>query len=396
VKTATSRRVAIGTVRLGIEELLTNQTHLLAGKKVGLVSNYTVTDSRLVPVIERFAASTAWQLTKLFGPEHGVKNSAKEGEDVDFSIDDATGLPAYSLYGPNKKPTPEMLADLDVLIVDLHDVGTRYYTNMNTLAYCMEACAETGLLCVVPDRPNPIDGVTREGNILDMEYKSFVGMHPIPNRHGLTMGELALFINANLTKPCHLKVIKMTGWTRDMLLSDTDIPFVPSSPNTTSLHMCLLYPGTCFFEGVNLSLGRGTTHPFEYIGAPYVQAHKVTDWFNQQGLPGVVGRPIYFVPTYSQYSGELCEGVALHVTDARALQPVRTGIKLLEGFAKLYSDDFAFLGLERPTKPFIDLLAGNNRLRKYVVEGRAFDYLEESKDELTAFDGDVQDIQLYE
>ena len=383
-------------IRLGIEELLTNEAHLIRGKSVGLVSNYTVTDARLKPVIQRLAESETWKLTKLFGPEHGVKNSAKEGEHVDFSLDEETGLPAYSLYGPNKKPTQEMLADLDVLVVDLYDIGSRYYTNMNTLAYCMEACAEAGLPCVVPDRPNPIDGVTREGNILDMDYQSFVGMHKIPNRHGLTMGELALFINARLRKPCDLKVVKMTGWSRHMLLSDTEIPFVPSSPNTTSLHMCLLYPGTCLFEGVNVSLGRGTTHPFEYIGAPFVKAHELTNWFNQQGLPGVVGRPIYFVPTYSQYTGELCEGVALHVTDALALNSVRTGITLLQGVATLYQNDFEFLGLDRPGKPFIDLLAGNNRLRAYVQEGRALDYLEESRDELKTFNADIRDIELYE
>ncbi|MCL6452266.1 MAG: DUF1343 domain-containing protein [Alicyclobacillus sp.] len=385
-------------VRLGIEILLERHRALLRGKRVGLVSNYTVTDSALRPVIWLMMEGDEegeWQLAKLFGPEHGVKNSAKEGEHVASTVDEATGLPAYSLYGDTRRPTAEMLADLDVLVVDLHDIGSRYYTNMNTLAYCLEACAELGLPCVVPDRPNPIDGVTREGNILDMAFASFVGMHPIPNRHGLTMGELALFINNRLEKRCDLTVIPVSGWEPSMLLCETGLPFVPSSPNTTSLDMCLLYPGTCFFEGVNLSLGRGTTHPFEMVGAPFVKAHELTKWFNAQGLPGVTGRPVYFVPTYSQYTGELCEGVALHVTDARALEPVRTGITLLQGVAALYPNAFQFLGLDRPGHPFIDLLAGTDRLRRLVEAGRASDYLDEARADLEAFNREMEAYELY-
>lgn len=391
-------------VRLGIEELLNNRRELLNGKRVGLVSNYTVTDSELRPVIRLLAEGGAvasgsqgqasWKLTKLFGPEHGVKNSAKEGEHVTTDVDEATGLPALSLYGETRRPSKEMLADLDVLVVDLHDIGCRYYTNMNTLAHCMEACAEMGLPCLVPDRPNPINGVSREGNILDMAYSSFVGMHPIPNRHGLTMGELAQFINARLETPCDLTVVPMTGWHRDMLLSDTGIPFVPSSPNTATLDMCLLYPGTCLFEGVNLSVGRGTAHPFETVGAPFVKANQLTDWFNAQGLPGVKGRPIYFVPTYSQYTGELCEGIALHITDPLALEPVKTGITLLQGVAELYEGDFQFLGVERP-KPFIDLLAGTPELRALIEQGRGLEYLTDSADKLEAFNRDMKDYEMY-
>ncbi|WAH37184.1 exo-beta-N-acetylmuramidase NamZ family protein [Alicyclobacillus dauci] len=381
--------------QLGVEQLLQHRRDLLKGRRVGLVSNYTVTDSGFRPVIRLFAESDDWHLTKLFGPEHGVKNSAKEGEEVDTTVDEATGLPAYSLYGPHKKPTPEMLEGLDVLVIDLVDIGARYYTNMNTLAYCMEACGELGLPCVVPDRPNPINGVTREGNILDPAFTSFVGMHLIPNRHGLTMGELAGFINSRLPSPCELTVVEMTDWTRDMLLTDTGLPFVPSSPNTTSLDMALLYPGTCFFEGVNVSLGRGTVHPFEYVGAPYMKAHVLTDWFNAQEFPGVVARPIYFVPTYSQYTGELCEGISLHVTAARSMEPVRMGVVLLQGLAELYEQDFAFLGLDKTAKPFIDLLAGTSKLRTYVQAGRALDYLDEAEGDLEQFNQEIKPFELY-
>lgn len=393
-------------VRLGIDGLLYNRQELLRGKRVGLVSNYTVTDAEFRPVIRLLAeqgkaqkssvdGGIRWQLTKLFGPEHGVKNSAKEGEHVANSIDEGTGLPAFSLYGESRRPSQEMLSDLDVLVIDLHDIGCRYYTNMNTLAYCMEACSEIGLPCVVPDRPNPINGISREGNILDMTYKSFVGMHPIPNRHGLTMGELALLINDSLQKPCDLTVVPMVGWHREMLLSETGIPFVPSSPNTASLDMCLLYPGTCLFEGVNLSVGRGTAHPFETIGSPFVKANELTDWFNSQGLPGVKGRPIYFVPTYSQYTGEMCEGIALQITDRRVLEPVKTGITLLQGIAEFYADDFQFLGVDRPGNPFIDLLAGTPALRTLVEQGRAIEYLTDSADKLEAFNRDIKDYEIY-
>ncbi|QQE79178.1 exo-beta-N-acetylmuramidase NamZ domain-containing protein [Alicyclobacillus sp. SO9] len=382
-------------IRLGIEELLTNQRTLLKGKRVGLVSNYTVTDSNLRPVIRLMADTKDWDLIRLFGPEHGVKNSAKEGEPVDSSVDESTGLTAYSLYGESKRPTSEMLSNLDALVVDLQDIGSRYYTNMNTLAYCLEACAEHGIDCVVPDRPNPINGVSREGNILDMAFQSFVGMHAIPNRHGLTMGELALFINEKLQHPCNLKVVQLVDWHRDMFWPDTAIPFVPPSPNTATFEMCLLYPGTCLFEGVNVSVGRGTAHPFEYIGAPFIKANELTDWFNQQGLPGVRGRPVYFVPTYSQYTGELCEGIALHITDAYSLEPVRTGVVLMQGIAQLYGPSFEFIGLNERDKPFIDLLAGTSRFRDLLVQGRAPDYLIESASNLERFNEEVKAFEIY-
>lgn len=380
---------------IGLEELFTRRRDLLVGRHIGLVSNYTVTDTKYKPVIQHFADASDWKLVKLFGPEHGVKNSAKEGEVVESVIDEATGLPAYSLYGPNKKPSPEMLRDIDVLVVDLPDIGSRYYTNMNTLTYCMEACGELGLPCVVPDRPNPINGTSREGNILELAFASFVGMHPIPNRHGLTMGELATFINERLEVSCDLTVVEMSEWKRNMLLSDTGIPFVPPSPNTTDLEMALLYPGTCLFEGVNVSLGRGTTHPFKYIGSPYIRAHELTMWFNQKQFPGVVARPIYFVPTYSQYTGEVCEGISLHVTDARQLEPVRVGVSLLQGIAELYEGSFQFLGADEAARPFIDLLAGSAKLRTYVATGRALDYLEESQMDVEKFNRDIKPFERY-
>jgi uncharacterized protein YbbC (DUF1343 family) len=382
-------------VQLGIEVLLTSRRDLLQGKRVGLVSNYTMTDRELRSVIDLLAADEGWRLTTLFGPEHGLRTCAKEGEHVASAIDPHTGLMAHSLYGETRKPSPAMLSEVDVLVIDLQDIGCRYYTNMSTMALCMEACAELGLPCLVLDRPNPLGGVEREGNILEPAFRSFVGMHPIPNRHGLTLGELALFINERLRPPCPLSVLPLAGWRREMLWADTSLPFVPPSPNTTGPEMCLLYPGTCLFEGTNLSVGRGTARPFEVIGAPYLDGHRLAAWFNEQGLPGVRARACYFVPTYSEHAGEMCQGVQLHVIDARRVRPVRTGLLLMQGIAELYPHAFDFRPAAPGAKPFIDLLAGTDRVRQWVLEGRVLDLLDEAEDEVARFDEQVQPYLLY-
>ena len=382
-------------VQLGIEVLLTDRLDLIRGKSLGLVSNYTMTDSNYRPVIDLLAQNREWRLIKLFGPEHGVKTAAKEGEHVTSGTDENTGLPVYSLYGETRQPDTEMLADLDVLVIDLQDIGSRYYTNMNTVYYCMEACGKLGLPCLVLDRPNPINGVSREGNILNPECRSFVGMHPIPNRHGLTMGELALYFNDQLDPKCELTVVEIRGWDRRTILSETGLPFVPSSPNTANLDMCLLYPGTCFFEGVNVSLGRGTAHPFEVVGAPYIDGHLLSAWFNEQKLPGIVSRPTYFTPTYSQYTGELCNGVHLHITDPKKLEPVRTGLLLLQGVKELFSKTFNFIGVSEGKRPFIDLLAGTDRLRELMLKEEALTYLSDSQGDLSAFSREISRFEIY-
>jgi uncharacterized protein YbbC (DUF1343 family) len=382
-------------VQLGIEVLLTDRLDLIRRKRIGLVSNYTMTDSNYRPVIDLLAQNKEWQLIKLFGPEHGVKTAAKEGEHVSSGTDENTGLPVYSLYGKTRQPDAEMLADLDVLVIDLQDIGSRYYTNMNTVYYCMEACGKKGLPCLVLDRPNPINGVSREGNILNPEFRSFVGMHPIPNRHGLTMGELAHFFNDEMEPKCDLTVVEIRDWDRHSLLSETGLPFIPSSPNTANLDMCLLYPGACFFEGVNVSLGRGTAHPFEVVGAPYIDGHRLSAWFNEQNLPGIVSRPTYFTPTYSQYTGKLCNGIHLHITKPKVLEPVRIGLTLLQGVNALFPKAFDFLGVAEGKRPFIDLLAGSDRLRELVVKEEALTYLTDSRNELDKFSREIKRFELY-
>lgn len=382
-------------VQLGIEVLLTDRLELIRGKRMGLVSNYTMTDSNYRPVINLLAENKDWKLMKLFGPEHGVKTAAKEGEHVSSETDENTGLPVYSLYGETRQPDADMLSDLDLLVIDLQDIGSRYYTNMNTVYYCMEACGKLGLPCLVLDRPNPINGVSREGNLLDPKFRSFVGMHRIPNRHGLTMGELAVYFNEELNPKCDLTVVEIRGWDRQAILSETGLPFIPSSPNTANLTMCLLYPGTCFFEGVNVSLGRGTAHPFEVIGAPYINGHRLSDWFNEQKLPGIVSRPTYFKPTYSQYTGELCNGVHLHITDAKQLEPVRAGLTLLQGVKILFPSSFDFIGVTEGQRPFIDLLAGTDQLRELVLKEEALRYLTDTQDELEKFSHEIKRFELY-
>lgn len=381
-------------VSLGIEVLLAQKRDLLRGKRVGYVGNYTVTDSRLRPVIDLLGDSRDWRLSVLFGPEHGVKNAAREGEHVTSEVDSHTGLMSYSLYGELYKPTSTMLQDVDVLVIDLPDIGARYYTNMSTMAYCLEVCAELGLPVVVLDRPNPLGGVHREGNIPEKSYYSFVGMYPIPNRHGLTLGELACLYNNGPVPHADLTVVRIEGWERGQMFPATGLPFVPASPNANSFEMCVLYPGTCLFEGTNLSVGRGTANPFAVIGAPWVDGHQVVSAFNALKLPGIIARPVYFTPRYSIHQGELCSGIQLHVTDAGIVEPVRAGLALLQIMAHEYRD-FAFLPGSGNKLPPIDRLAGTDKLRQAVHQGRAWDYLDEARPAVEAFANSIKPLLLY-
>ena len=245
-------------VKLGIENLLENRLNLLAGKKVGLITSPTGLDSQLRSTVDLLFRSGV-RLTGLYGPEHGVRGNAQAGEEVSSSIDETTGLPVYSLYGPTKKPTREMLKDVDTLIFDMQDVGCRYYTFNYTMAYAQEAASEYGLEFIVLDRPNPLGGVTVEGNLVQEGYRSFVGAYPLPNRYGLTIGELSLYLAKFLGVGKDPTVIKLSGWERNMYYEETELLWVPPSPNLPTVDSAVLYPGTCLFEGTNLSEGRGTT-----------------------------------------------------------------------------------------------------------------------------------------
>lgn len=357
------------TVTLGLERLLQAGPSALPGRRIGLVTNHTGTD-RLLRQNADLMQQAGFELTALFGPEHGIRGAADAGAAVADARDPVTGLPAYSLYGSTKKPTREMLRNVDVLVMDIWDIGVRYYTFPYTMAYCMEAAGEAGIPFVLLDRPNPIGGTVLEGNLLQERFSSFVGRFPIPIRHGLTLGELARLFNALFHISCDLTVIPCEGWHRSMFWDATGHPLVPASPNTTGLEMALLYAGTCLFEGTNWSEGRGTAKPFEVIGAPWVDAFRWAGELNSLDLPGVRFRPAWFTPSVSKHRGNQCQGVQVHILDRVALKPVLTGLQMLASAFRLWPGQSQFLKPPAKGHPrFLDLLAGTDSVRACIEAG---------------------------
>jgi uncharacterized protein YbbC (DUF1343 family) len=361
-------RAGEGGLVAGIDVLLDDRADLVQGRRVGLVTNPTGVDRTLRSSIDRLAAHPDVTLVALFGPEHGVRGDAQAGDRVGSTRDPGTGVPVHSLYGEHREPTDAMLAGIDVLVFDIQDVGARFYTYPYTLANVMRAARRAGIPVVVPDRPNPLGGVRVEGPVLEPEYASFVGQYPIPIRHGMTIGELARLFNDAFGIGAELHVVPMRGWRRDAAEPGRTLPWVPPSPNMPTPETALVYPGTALLEGTNASEGRGTTRPFEIVGAPYVDADALAERMNALGLPGVRFRPTWFTPTFSKHAGELCGGVQLHVTDRDAFHPVRTGIALLVALQALYPDAFAFLPGE---PPFFDRLAGNGWVREAILAGES-------------------------
>lgn len=358
---------------LGIDVLLSSRLDLLRGKRVGLVTNATGMDHALRSSVDRFAARTDVRLVALFGPEHGVRGDVQAGDKVASSRDAATGLPVYSLYGERREPTPEMLAGVDVLVFDIQDVGTRFYTYPYTLAGVMRAAKRAGIPVIVADRPDPLGGVRVEGPVLDPALASFVGMFPIPIRHGMTIGELATLFNTGFGIGAELHVVAMQGWQRGDEPLRGALPWVPPSPNMPTPDTALVYPGMGLLEGTNVSEGRGTTRPFETLGAPWVDARALAERLNALGLPGVRFRPTWFTPTFSKHAGQACGGVQLHVTDRAAFLPVRTGIAVLKALHDQHPGEFAFLPGQ---PPFFDRLAGVDDLRAAIARGDTLDVIE--------------------
>ncbi|WP_238985113.1 exo-beta-N-acetylmuramidase NamZ domain-containing protein [Bacillus kwashiorkori] len=381
-------------MKLGFDIFLEKYIEKYKGKRIGLITNLTGVNQKLVPIIDIFYEHPEIHLTALYAPEHGIRGDAKEGEKVGFSVDERTGLPVYSLYGETRKPTAEMLEPVDVLVFDLQDIGARYYTFIYTMAYVMEACKEHQKEFVVLDRPNPVSGEKKEGNLLDDGIRSFVGLYPIPNRHGLTVGELAHIYKHEFHINCELTVVQMEGWSRSMYYDETSLFWVPPSPNTTGMDMCILYPGTCLVEGTNLSEGRGTTRPFEYIGAPYVDGFTLAKRFNENRLAGVIARPISFQPTYQKHNGVRCEGVQLHVSDREKIEPVKVGVTLLANIAELYPDDFEFISTDQK-RYFFDLLAGTKQLREDILTGNLDGYFQKCATDIAKFEKFCSPYYLY-
>lgn len=381
-------------MKLGLEVFLDREYKRFTGKSIGLVTNMTGVNQKLTPTIDLFFEHPGISLKALYGPEHGIRGDAKEGEEVQSSFDPYTNLPVYSLYGKTRKPTKEMLESIDVIVFDLQDIGSRYYTYIYTMAYVMEACAEQGKQFVVLDRPNPISGERLEGNLVEEDVRSFVGLLPIPNRHGMTVGELAQLFKYKFGYDCELTVVPMEGWKRSMYFDDTPLFWVAPSPNTTNIDMNILYAGTCLIEGTNLSEGRGTTRPFEWIGAPYVDGNSLSKAFNDRGIEGVIARPVSFKPTYQKYKDVICSGIQLHVVNRNTLNSWKTGLLLLETIAEMYPTDFSFIKNEQK-KYFFDLLAGTKGLRDRVWGGTTEVYIENCLALIEGFQKEKKIYDLY-
>lgn len=389
------------SVRPGLEVLL-DDPRPIAGKKIGLVTNQSAVTSDLRHAVRVLYAGRGWKLTALFGPEHGIWGEAQDMEGVESATDRLTGLPVYSLYGRSEKdlsPRREVLKTLDALVIDLQDIGSRYYTFIYTMALCMREAAPIGLPVIVLDRPNPIDGVHLEGNIREEKYSSFVGMFPLPTRHGMTPGELARYFNGVFKLNANLTVIPMRGWRRGMWWGDTGLPWVIPSPNMPTVYTATVYPGMCLVEGTNLSEGRGTTHPFEFFGAPWLEPFKLAERLNAVGLPGVRFRAHYFMPKFQKHKDTVCGGVELHVTNRWAFEPYRTGLWCVKVARDMNTEKFDW---RRETYEFvsdrlaIDLLAGSDRYRTIVeAGGNPDDWVAEWEESLRDFAGEREEFLLY-
>jgi uncharacterized protein YbbC (DUF1343 family) len=345
----------------------------LAGRRVGLVCNPASVDGELRHLPDRLAADSRVQLTALFGPQHGFRSDVQENMiETGHGRDDIRRVPVYSLYSDTREPTADMLRGLDVLVVDLQDVGTRIYTYIYTMANCLRAARRHGIKVIVCDRPNPIGGVAVEGPMLEHGFESFVGLYPIPMRHGMTVGELARLFNEHFGIGADLEIETMAGWNRRMYADQTGLPWVLPSPNIPTVDSAVVYPGTVLFEGTNVSEGRGTTRPFELVGAPWVIAESFAEAMNRLELSGVRFRPALFEPTFHKHARTGCGGCQIHVLDRGTFRAVETGVALLGAFRAADSSRFEWREPPyeyEPTKRPIDILAGSSELREQIEAG---------------------------
>jgi uncharacterized protein YbbC (DUF1343 family) len=388
-------------VQTGIERLIEEPGQWLSQERIGLLCNPASVDSQLNHarlLIDKFFPQ---QLKALYSPQHGFfaekQDNMIESEDL---LDSILQIPVYSLYGNSRKPDARMFEPIDVLLVDLQDVGTRVYTFIYTLSYCLEAAREYGVRVIVLDRPNPINGIQVEGNCLAADCASFVGRYPIPMRHGLTIGELAKLFNEHFAIGCELEVITMNGWQRDMLFDDTGLPWVAPSPNLPAPVSTLVYPGQVILEGTNLSEGRGTTQPFELFGAPYLDAAKVMSSLGNAKLPGAILRPAVFEPTSNKWQATPCRGFQIHVADPAQFQPYATTLHLLRAVMSTHGKQF-----EWKTPPYeyeyermpIDLIIGDRSIRKRLENLDPIEEIEADwQEDLNRFKETRRGFYLYE
>ncbi|MBS8266114.1 DUF1343 domain-containing protein [Mesobacillus boroniphilus] len=372
--------------KVGAEALLQDHKDLIKGKRVGLITNPTGVDQDLTSVVDLLFNDPDVELTALYGPEHGVRGSAQAGAYVEYYIDEKTQLPVYSLYGKTKKPTPDMLENVDVLLFDIQDVGTRFYTYIYTMAYAMEAAKENDIPFIVLDRPNPLGGHKVEGPVLETDYKSFVGNYEIPLRHGMTVGELAKLFNEEFNIGADLTVVEMDRWKRTMHYGETPLEFIMPSPNMPTLDTAFVYPGAALIEGTNVSEGRGTTKPFELIGAPFINSDDLSAKLNSLNLPGVKFRAASFTPTFSKHAGKLSHGIQIHITDGDSFKPVETGLHIVKTIHDMYPEDFQFRAEDSRGISFFDLLTGNGWIREEIEAGTSVEDIQAMwEDELNEF-----------
>lgn len=386
-------------IHTGLDRLLGGSHPSLRDAPLGLLTHPASVTADLIPSADALL-SGGFSLRALFGPQHGALGERQDNMiESDHFVDARTGLPVHSLYGEVRKPTREMLDGLDVLLFDLQDVGVRVYTFIWTLALAMEACGEAGVELVVLDRPNPVGG-SREGPVLRPGFESFVGLHPLPLRHGLTVGEIARWLTGARGISCDVTVVECEGWHRDRWWDQTGLPWVLPSPNLPTLDSCAVYPGMVLVEGTNLSEGRGTTRPFEIFGAPYLNGPDLARALNARDMPGVRFRPCTFEPTFQKHAGRLCRGAQIHVTDRGRFRPVATAVTLFEEVRRQAPDDFGWIPppYEYETEKMpIDILWGHDGLRVGIDAGdTAAEILAGEEAELAAFTADVPPFLLYD
>lgn len=357
-----------GNVLTGIDVLVRDGAGVLANQRVGLITNQTGRTRDGRSTIDALAGLPDVRLVALFSPEHGIRGAAQAGVRIESGRDSVTGLPIHSLYGDTRKPTPDMLDGLDVLVFDIQDIGARYYTYVWTMALSMQAAAENGLSFVVLDRPNPIGGTRVDGNVLDRAFSSFVGLYAVPMRHGMTAGELARWIVTTRQLGVALTVIPMSGWRRDMRFEETGLAWLAPSPNMPGIESARHYPGTCLFEGTNLSVGRGTAEPFRQIGAPWLDGETLASRLTARGLPGVRIEPVTFTPATpgdAKHDGVLVRGIRLTVTDVALYDPAATAVAALVEIFAMHADQLTFRAAA------FDRLAGTDQLRLSVLRGES-------------------------
>ena len=359
--------------RLGVERLLHEKIDLIKGQRVGLVCNQASVTPDLRHVADVFEEQTAFTLTTLFGPQHGIRGDVQDNMiETAHATDVRTGMPVYSLYSETREPTAAMLENLDTIVFDMQDVGCRIYTFVYTMANCMRAAAKFGKRVVVCDRPNPIGGTAVEGNVTETAFTSFVGQFEIPTRHGMTCGELAKMFNEHFGIGCELEVVTMDGWERDFYFERTGLPWVLPSPNIPTVDTCVAFPATVHIEGTELSEGRGTTKVFELNGAPFIDPYAWVAELEKFNFPGVAFRHAFFRPTFQKWAGQTCGGLQIHVTDREAFTPVIVGIAMVKTAYDLYTEHFQWKQSAYEyvfdKNPF-DVVCGTDKIRKQIESG---------------------------